>query len=177
MSRVRATCLALATSLWLTPAVLAQEVPKPGPEHERLKQLEGTWDVVMKVGDAETKGQVIYKMELGGLWLVADFQGEFAPGQKFTGKGLDGYDAGKKKYVSVWVDSMSNSPIVSQGTYDKDGKVLTMTGEGPGPDGKPVKYKMTTEHRDKDNLFFTMVGAGPDGKEGPLFTIAYKRRK
>ena len=177
MSKFHRICIALATSLALAPVAGAQEAPKPGPEHDRLKQLEGTWDVVMKFGDAETKGKVVYKMDLGGLWLVADFQGEFAPGQKFTGKGLDGYDPLKKKYVSVWVDSMSTSPIVSQGTYDKDGKVLTMTGEGPGPDGKPMKYKMTTEHQDKDKLLFTMFGVSADGKETSMFTIAYKRRK
>jgi hypothetical protein len=83
----------------------------------------------------------------------------------------------KKKYVGVWVDSMSASPMVSEGTYDKDGKVLTMTGEGPGPDGKPSKYKMTTEHKDKNTLFWTLYGPGPDGKEAPMFSITYKRKK
>jgi hypothetical protein len=52
-----------------------------------------------------------------------------------------------------------------------------MTGEGPGEDGKPTKYKMVTEHQDKDNMVFTMFGLGPDGKETKLFAIAYKRRK
>ncbi len=71
---------------------------------------------------------------------------------------------------------MSTSPVITEGTYDKDGKMLTMTGEGPGLDGKPMKYKLTTEHKDKDSMFFTMYGPGPDGKEGPMFTITYKRR-
>jgi hypothetical protein len=171
--------LAFVTSLALTGALAAQESPappKPGPEHKKLKELEGNWDVVMNFGETETKGKVVYKMGLGGLWLIADFEGEFAPGQPFSGKGLDGYDANKKKYTSVWVDSMSGSPVVSEGNYDKDGKVLTMIGEGPGPDGKPMKYKMTTEHRDKDNLLFTMYGVEGD-KEMKMFTIAYKRRK
>src|SRR5687767_590622 len=117
MPKIHRICLALAASLAISSAATAQEATKPGPEHERLKQLEGTWDVTMKFGEDETKGQVVYRMQLGGLWLVADFEGEFAPGQKFTGKGLDGYDATKKKYVSVWVDSMSGSPIVSEGNY------------------------------------------------------------
>jgi hypothetical protein len=157
-------------------ALSAQDAPQPGPEHKKLKELEGTWDAVMKMGDQESKGTMVWKLDLGGLWLVSDFQGEFG-GQKFSGKGLDGYDPIKKKYVGVWVDSMSASPMLSEGTFDKDGKVMTMTGEGPGPDGKPTKYKMTTEHKDKDNLLWTMFGAGPDGKEGPMFTITYKRRK
>lgn len=180
MSKVHRICLAVVTTFALAASAAAQETaqaPKPGPEHERLKHLEGTWDVVMKFGDTETKGKVVYKMQLGGLWLVADFEGEFAPGQKFTGKGLDGYDPVRKKYVGIWIDSMSTSPVVSEGNYDKEGKVLTMNGEGPGEDGKPTKYKMTSEHKDKDNVLFTMYGKGADGKEGTLFTIAYKRRK
>lgn len=166
----------LSVTLMLVANVSAQESPKPGPEHQKLKELEGTWDAVMKFGDTESKGTVVYKMEVGGLWLTSDFQGEFA-GEKFSGKGLDSYDAAKKKYVSVWVDSMITSPLVTEGTYDKDGKVLTMTGEGPGPDGKPMKFKMTTEHKDKNSMLFTMFGPGPDGKEAAMFSITYKRRK
>jgi hypothetical protein len=143
---------------------------------DKLKELVGTWDAVIKTGPQESKGTVIYKLELGGLWLVSDFQGEFE-GQKFTGKGLDSYDPIKKKYVSVWVDSMSTSPLFAEGTFDKEGKIMTMNGEGPGMDGKPMKVKMITEYRDKDNLVWTMFGPGPDGKEGPMFSITYKRRK
>jgi hypothetical protein len=158
------------------PAALAQAPVQPGPEHQKLKDMEGTWDAVMKMGEEESKGTMVWKMDLGGLWLVSEFQGDFG-GQKFAGKGLDSYDPVKKKYVGVWVDSMSASPMVSEGTYDKDGKVLTMTGEGPGPDGKPSKYKMTTEHKDKNTLFWTLYGPGPDGKEAPMFSITYKRKK
>ncbi len=154
----------------------AQESAQPGPEHERLKKLQGTWDAVVKFGAEESKATMIYKMEVGGLWLTSDFQGDFG-GQKFQGKGFDSYDPIKKKYVGVWIDSMSTSPMISEGTYDKDGKVLTMTGEGPGPDGKPMKFKMTTEHKDADTMLWTMLNVGPDGKEFPMLSIAYKRKK
>lgn len=161
----------------LVPVVaLAQEPPKPGPEHEKLKELAGTWDAIMKMGDSESNGTMVWKMDLGGLWLTSEFQGEFG-GEKFSGKGFDSFDPIKKKYVGVWVDSMSTSPMVSEGTYDKEGKVLTMTGEGPGMDGKPTKHKMTTERKDKNTMVFTVFGPGPDGKEGPMFSITYKRRK
>ena len=82
------------------PAAQAQEAPKPGPEHELLKKHEGTWETTMKFGGMESKGTVTYKMELGGLWLTSAFEGEFA-GAKFSGRGLDSYDAGKKKYVCL----------------------------------------------------------------------------
>jgi hypothetical protein len=168
--------IAFAVTFAISGAVWAQAPAQPGPEHERLKAQEGEWDATMKIGDQASTGTITYKMDLGGLWLVGDFEGEFA-GQKFSGKGLDGYDPAKKKYVSIWIDSMSASPVVSEGTMDKAGKKLTMTGEGPGPDGKPMKYKMTTEYKDKDSMTFTMYAPGEDGKDQAMFSIEYKRKK
>jgi hypothetical protein len=154
----------------------AQEAPKPGPEHEFLRKLEGTWDATVKFGEGESKGTMTYRMEMSGLWLVGDFQGSFF-GQKFEGRGLDSYDVNKKKYVGVWVDSMTTAPMLSEGTYDKDKKTMTMTGEGPGMDGKLMKMKMVTEYKDNDNIVFTMSGPGKDGKDQTMMVITYKRKK
>src|SRR5262249_25132271 len=109
--------IACAAAL-LVPAVAAQEPPKPGPEHERLKRMEGTWEATMKMGDQESKGTMKYKMALGGLWLTSEFEGEFG-GMKFQGRGLSTYDATKKKYLEVWADSMSTTPMLMD-TYDKE---------------------------------------------------------
>jgi hypothetical protein len=73
-----------------------------------LKKMEGTWEATMNVMGMDAKGTMVYKMELGGLWLTSNFEGEFG-GMKFTGKGIDGYDPMKKKYVGTWVDSMSTA--------------------------------------------------------------------
>jgi hypothetical protein len=164
--------VALAASLSATPA-RAQEPAKPGPEHDVLKKLVGTWDLTMKFGGMESKGTVTYKMDLGGLWLVGSLESEMA-GMKFQGRGMDTYDAGKKKYVSVWFDSMSTQPMLMEGTYDKEKKSMTMTGDAPGLDGKPAKWKSVSEMPDDDTINFRMyVG---DTKE-PMFTIVYKRKK
>ena len=166
--------VAVAATL-VAPAARAQEFapPKPGPEHELLKKMEGTWDTTMKMAGMETKGTATYKMELGGLWLVSNFEGELF-GHKFHGKGMDTYDPAKKKYVAVWIDSVSLSPMTMEGTYDKDTKTLTMVGEGPGPDGKPVKHKAVSVMKDDDTTDFAMYMG--DGKD-PMFTILYKRKK
>lgn len=148
----------------------------PGPEHERLKRLEGTWNAKTKVGDSESSGTVTYRMECGGLWLISDFRGEFA-GQQFQGRGMDGYDPEKKKYVSVWVDSMSTRPSLFEGSYDPAKKTLTMTGEAPGPDGRPAKHKMVTQIQDDDHHTFTMYVVGPDGQENKMMSIDYTRKK
>jgi hypothetical protein len=161
-------------SLLVASAALAQVTP--GPEHEKFKDLEGTWDATMSMQGMESTGTMTWKVDLGGLWLVSEFKGEFA-GMEFSGRGLDSYDPVKKKYVGIWVDSMTTSPMITEGNYDDSGNILTMTGEGPGMDGQPTDYKLTTERKDKDTLLWTMWGEGPDGQEEAQFTITYKRRK
>lgn len=155
------------------PAARAQEAPKPGPELEVLKKWEGTWDVTMKAGGMEHKGTMTCKMELGGMWLVSSLESG-TPGAQVYGKGLDSYDAVSKKYVSVFVDSMSNRPLVMEGTYDKDKKTLTMAGEGPGMDGKPTKYKAATTFTDDDTVTASMwMGEGKDA----ACSVVFKRKK
>ena len=121
----------------------------PGPEHEALKKLEGTWNAKVKMGDDESAATATYKMVCGGMWLMSDFQGSFGD-QKFSGRGLDGYDPEKK--------------------------TTTMTGEAPGPDGKLAKHKMVTHMPDDDHMTFTMYIVA-DGQENKVMTIEYTRKK
>lgn len=168
--------MACALGALLVPGVLGQEPPKPGPEHDRLKRMVGTWQATIKLGDQESHGTMTYKMALGGLWLASEFEGEFG-GMKFSGRGLDTYDPAKKKYVQVWADSMSTSPMLLEGTVDKEGKVLTSVGEGPGINGPQTKYQNTLEQKDDDTLIMTMGTLGQDGKSTVMFSITYKRKK
>jgi hypothetical protein len=172
-----ALCLCVLT---VTAAALAQEPPqvKPGPEHELLKKMEGTWTASMKMADAPEALPAVatYKMDLGGLWLTSEFKMD-TPVLKFQGRGLDTYDPKTKKYVGVWVDSMSTSPMQFEGTYDAATKTTTSTGTGVGPDGKPEKFKTVTKHTDNDHQTFQMFMVGADGKDNLAFTIEYTRKK
>lgn len=103
--------------------VLGQEMPAPGPEHAELKKMEGKWDAKVKSGAGDSTGAVNYHMACGGMWLVSEFEGDFG-GMKFQGHGMDGYDPAKKKYVSVWVDSMSFRPTLFEGEMDAEKKNL-----------------------------------------------------
>ena len=88
--------LAFALTLALTSSkAFAQPQVKPGPELDILKNMEGTWDATVKMGDQQSKGTMTFKMGLGGLWSLSHFEGEFA-GMKFEGRGMDSYDASKK---------------------------------------------------------------------------------
>jgi hypothetical protein len=71
---------------------------------------------------------------------------------------------------------MAPGLLVSEGTYDKATKTLTLTGDMPTPDGKNVKVTMATVTKDANTRVFTMKGAGPDGKEAEMMQVTYKRR-
>jgi hypothetical protein len=161
-------------------AAIAQQAPpqpKPGPEHELLKSLEGTWDAQITM-PGETKavpGVMTYKMDLGGLWLCSDFRSS-SKDFPFEGRGLESYDAAKKKYPGVWVDSMVTSPMITEGTYDAATKTMTATGEAP-MHGQLTKFRNVTKHVDNDHHTFQMFTADKDGKETLTFTIEYTRKK
>jgi hypothetical protein len=151
--------------------------PKPGPEFDVFKRMEGDWNATIKMpGGPESKGTARYHFELGGLWLASDFKGDFG-GMPFLGRGMDTYDANKKKYVGVWLDSMSTHPLVTEGTYDADKKTMTAYGEGPGMDGKMTKMKMVTVEKDPDTAVFTMYTVGKDGQETEMMSITYNRQQ
>ena len=106
-------------------------MPKPGPEHEILKMDAGTWDAVVEMfaapgqPPATSKGTETSAL-MGGLWLVSEFKGDMM-GSPFEGRGIFGYDLTKKKYVGVWVDSMSAGIAHVESTYDATTKTMTGT--------------------------------------------------
>jgi len=92
-------CAATLAVVLAVPSVRAQEGPKPGPEHEVLKKMEGNWDLTMRFGGMESKGTAEYKMGVGGLWLTSALEIDLF-GSKFYGHGMDTFDPATKKYVS-----------------------------------------------------------------------------
>ncbi len=155
----------------------AQEPQRPGPEHAHLKAMEGTWDTVMEMGGQKSKGTANYKSVCGGMWLASDFESELA-GVPYQGHGMDGYDQLKKKFIGYWFDSMTSAPMMFEGNFDADHKLLTMTGTSPGPDGKPQNFRTTTEMNGADQMTFKMfLASTSNGKEELAFTIEYTRRK
>jgi hypothetical protein len=156
-------------ALLLAVAARGQEMVKPGPEHEKFKEQVGAWDAKFEMMGKEFKASATFSVGLGGLWQFQAFQGEF-DGTKFDGKGATTYDAASKKYINVWLDSMSTTPMIAEGNYDKQGR-LVMKGKHHGKE-----VTMISEMKDKNTMTFTMNGPGPDGKEGEYFKITYTRQ-
>lgn len=182
---VRRVLAGASLGVWLVPAALAQEgappMPRPGPEHEVLKQDVGTWDATVEMMEpgkppVVSKGAETVTLLEGGLWTVTDFKSTMM-GQPFHGHGTSGFDPVKKKYVSTWVDSMSAGIYLGEATYEPKTKTLKGHMEGPDPSGNTMKMNQTVEWKDPDTRVFTMYLTGPDGKDVPMMRITYKRRK
>jgi hypothetical protein len=166
-------------------AARAQDGPgaKPTAEHEMLKHDVGTWDATVKSWmqgpqsePSVSQGVERSKLMPGGLWVLSEFEGKFGD-MEFHGAGATGYDTQKKKYVGVWVDSMSNSLMTMEGDYDADTKTVTMHSKGTDPAGKPYEAKMVSVHKDKDTRVFTMSMKGDGGGEFvKIMEITYTRR-
>jgi hypothetical protein len=172
----KAVAAALALTLLAMAGGLTAQPPevKPGPEHEMFKECEGAWDATVRCPLGESKGTLHSKVDLNGLWLLEHFQCTLGD-MKFEGRSATSYDPAKKKYVSVWIDSMSTSPMMGEGTYDKSAKTLNMVGIMHMPDGTSVKATMTTVSKDADTKVFTLRHRGPDGKDMEM-EITYKRK-
>ncbi len=186
-TRVSIALLAFAGASGLLGAgALGQDIqgPKPGKEHDLLKQFAGDWEYTAKFMAMEpgkdpmvSKGKETARMIGGGLFLVFDIDGEFA-GQKFMGHGTMGYDVHKKKYTGSWIDSMATSTYFVEATCDEMGKKWTESMEGPDPHtGQPMKMKLIHEIKDKDSRVLAFYMNGPDGKEMQIGTLEYRRKK
>lgn len=170
--------LTFGLSLFLLASTGTAQIPGPTPEHAKLKPHVGKW--TFEFTDSEnqvTKGTSETVEACGGLWFVTTMDTNMA-GMPFQGKGLDGYDPEKKKYISVWVDSFTAAPMIFEGEYDKAGKVLTMVCEGKDPTtGSPATWRSTSEFLSKDEYRFVMFVKPKDGKELTMMTATYKRSK
>ena len=85
-----------------------------------------------------------------------------------------GHDPEKGAYVSTWIDSVSPTLMVSEGSLSKDGKVLTCTSTRAAPEG-PIHFEHVTTIRDERTRVFELQEVRPDGKRVTGLKITYTR--
>ena len=116
-------------------------------------------------------------MVLGGRYLMGNYEGDFM-GSPFHGMSCTGYDNGKKKYSSGWIDDMSTGMMVAEGEADASGKKVELTGECYCPQTKGMMtMRQILTFVDDNTMKMEMHGPGPDGKEMKMMEITYTRVK
>ena len=153
----------------------------PGEPHHLFATLVGSWATVTKEWmdpnqpPIESKGAEEIRMLLGGRFLQGDYSGEMM-GQPYNGLGISGYDNLRKRYVSLWLDSMSTGFFIMEGTASADGKTITLTGQHPEPGGGSMTHRAIWKIIDENNQTFEMYGAHHGGKEMKMMEITYTRK-
>lgn len=154
------------------------QMPTAGAEHKALQRAVGNWDATLDMGEGEpSKGTMLVEAGPGGFTILSHFKADMG-GMPFEGRAIDGYDPIKKKFVSVWADSMTPAPMFSEGTWDEKSQTLTMHGDMLDQgSGKIVKHKLTTKWTGNDHMDFNVSVVGAEGKDVTTLKIAYVRKK
>lgn len=154
----------------------------PAEGHQFFQKLVGEWDVVSKMWERPgqeptvTKGPGKGKMILGGRYLNIHYQGTMM-GMPFEGIGLHAYDNYLKKYISTWIDNMGTGIMISKGTLDKSGKVLTEFAEVDDIfTGAKTKAKIVYTIINPDKWLMEMYMIGPQGEFKSL-EVTHTRKK
>jgi hypothetical protein len=153
----------------------------PGEPHRVLASMTGSWNARVKSWSEpdkppmESSGTCEQKMVLGGRFLQQEFTGDMM-GTTFTGIGFTGFDNHGGKYVSTWIDSMSTSILLFEGTADADGKIITQENHHNDPVRGPMTWRSVTRIIDDNSWVFEMYSIYEKGKEEKGMEITYTRK-
>lgn len=162
----------------------AMKKAEPQEEHKWLHKLVGEWD--MEAESAMAPGEPPMKTtgtesvrSLGGLWILAEGEGEMPGGGTGSSLMTLGYDPQKNRYVGTWVGSMMANLWLYEGSLDDGKKVLTLNSEGPSMEGegKMAKYQDVIEFKSDDHRVLTSHVQGEDGSWQGFMTAHYRRKK
>jgi len=152
----------------------------PGPEHEFLKSMVGSWKAVTKAwmspGEPQvSEGTSTRTLILGGRFVMDEFKSTFMD-QPFEGFGTTGYDLGKKEYVGTWSDTMGTGILMSRGKMDPSGKVMTMTGSYDDPVNGEKKTMREITKIVSPNQHVFEIWENQGGKDVKIMEITYTRQ-
>lgn len=156
---------------------------EPQQEHQWLQRMVGEWTseavATMEPGQppATVKGSEAIR-SLGGLWVMAEGQGEMPGGGAMTSMMTLGYDPRTGRYVGTFIASMMTHLWVYEGALDDAGRVLTLDTQGPdfASGGKTMaRYQDAITFESNDHRVLTSRMLGDDGQWRQIMTAHYWR--
>ena len=158
-----------------------KKLATPGEPHKLFASLAGSWTTKNKEWmdpakpPTESTGSAEMKMLLDGRFLYQEYTGEMM-GQPFSGIGIDAYDNIRKKYVTMWIDTMGTGIFMMEGTASPDGKTITLMGQHEEPGGGQMTHRAIWTIVNSNTQTFEMYGAHHGGKEMKMMEITYTRK-
>jgi hypothetical protein len=192
MKMIVSVCASIAFCLVIAAPLAGQDQKKrgqapavpsdgPGPVHERLGTLAGTWEVALryKLGDKEQHGKANCeaKLILDGRFLQQDYNSRFQ-GKPFHVVEILGYDKARKRTIEIMMDNLSTSLMHNEGSISDDGKVITNMGASEDPiTRKPYKLRTVTTIVDHDHFTLEWFRTEAGGSEERVVTMTHTRKK
>ncbi|HEY9630034.1 MAG TPA: DUF1579 domain-containing protein [Coleofasciculaceae cyanobacterium] len=163
---------------------------KPQKEHQWLQKLIGEWtyetEVSMESDQPAEKATGTETVRYlgsqpsasGGLWIVAEGQGEMPGCGEITTLVTLGYDPQKQRYVGTWIGSIMTYLWLYDGELDATEKMLTLNSTGPAMtgQGKTAKYKDVMEFKSDNHRVMTSHVLNDDGQWHSFMTVNYRRK-
>ena len=102
------------------------ELPRPGPEHARLRRFVGDWSGPEQLAPSPwgpggtATGHFRCRDALGGMALLQDYREEQAGQVVFEGHGIVLVEPGSDRVLWWWFDSLGLPPDPAVGRWDGD---------------------------------------------------------
>jgi hypothetical protein len=165
-------------------AAQEQCMAEPQAEHHWLDKLVGEWafegEGVMEPDKPPMKWEGTENVRsIGGLWIVAEGEGEMPGGGPATTIMTLGYDPQKGRYVGTFIGSMMPHMWLYEGELDAKQKVLTLHTEGPNmaAEGSMAPFKDVIEIKSDDHRILTSHMQDDEGNWRQFMTAHYHRKK
>lgn len=160
------------------------EAPDPQKEHKWLQKLTGEWTFRIEMQTSQEKGPEEFKgtetvRSLGGIWVIAEGEGEVPGGGTANSIMTLGFDPQKGEFVGTFVASMmSHLWVYREGKLDQSGQVLSLVAEGPDMNspGKTALYRDVIELKNENQRTLSSYVQNGD-KWQPMMTAYYERQR
>lgn len=140
-------------------AALMAELAQPGPEHQRLAALAGTWDVEVRApgaGDAAL-ARATNTVILGGRFLTSEVSGAVG-GVPFESLTIIGFDRGPGVYTAVGFDTFGTFYVTAAGPWDDDENRAVLRGSYADPmTGHAHEYEFVLTIHSPDHFTWAVV--------------------
>lgn len=155
---------------------------EPQDQHRWLEKLVGEWtyESEMLMGPDQptmtAKGVEVVR-SLGGLWTIAEGEGEVPDVGPMRSILTLGFDPAGGRFVGTFIASGMAHLWTYSGSLDETGKVLALDAEGPSFSGQgTAKYVDRIELVDDGHRLMTSSIQGEDGNWVQFMTIRYTRK-